>query len=127
MGAEDSLWRRFLSLTYFTIWRSFGSVFLPFFLPSFTLRGGYNIKTMEIEERIGKPVSWVAAIHDDHTTKRHIHVLAVTKARFLPAKDMIRTATATCVEQRQELDVARQKEQEHHREEGREWQRERSK
>src|SRR3989475_268018 len=29
------------------------------------------------EERIRKPVQWVAAEHDDHTAKRHVHVLAV--------------------------------------------------
>jgi hypothetical protein len=33
-----------LSLTYFTTWRLFGSLFLPFFLPHpSTLRDGYNI------------------------------------------------------------------------------------
>ena len=83
-------------------------------------------KTLDIEETIGKPVTWVAAIHDDHTDKRHIHVLAVTKARKLPAREMIRAATEACFEQRQELDRARQPERELGTE-GRIWERERSK
>ncbi len=83
-------------------------------------------KTLDIEEMIGKPVSWVATIHDDHTNKRHIHVLAVTKARKLPARDMIQAATNACLQQRQELDKARQPEQERGGE-GRIWERERLK
>jgi hypothetical protein len=83
-------------------------------------------KTLDIAEKTGKQISWVAAIHDDHTDKRHIHVLAVTKARKLPAMDMIRRATDACVEQRKELDKARQPEREQ-KEEGRIWERERSK
>jgi hypothetical protein len=72
-------------------------------------------KTMDIEEKLGQQISWVAAIHDDHTDKRHVHVLAVAKARKLPAQEMIRTATEACGAQRKELDLAReqrQKEQE---------------
>src|SRR5437868_9544326 len=34
------------------------------------------------EERIRKPVQWVAAEHDDHTPKRHMHVLAVSRGRL---------------------------------------------
>ena len=83
-------------------------------------------RTMDIEERIGKPVAWVAAIHDDHTPKRHIHVLAVTKARKLPAPEMIQTATDVCKEQRQELDLVRQQELEQGGERNI-WERERSK
>jgi len=83
-------------------------------------------KTLDIEETIGKPVTWIASIHDDHTDKRHIHVLAVTKARKLPARDMIQAATDACLEQRKELDLSRQPEQERESE-GRIWQRERLK
>jgi len=81
-------------------------------------------KTMAIEEKVGKPVTWVAAIHDDHTDKRHVHVLAITKARLLPAQAMIQTATQACREQRQELDLAREQQQEREQE-GDEWERER--
>jgi hypothetical protein len=81
-------------------------------------------QTMALEDKIGKPVTWVAAIHDDHTDKRHVHVLAITKARLLPAQAMIQTATQACREQRKELDIGR--EQQHTREqEGEEWERER--
>jgi hypothetical protein len=79
-------------------------------------------KTMALEERIGKPLAWVAAIHDDHTPIRHVHVLAVVKERLLPAPLMIQTATAACLEQRRELDLAREQQQEW---EEAEWERER--
>jgi hypothetical protein len=77
-------------------------------------------KTMDLEEKIGKPLTWVAAIHDDHTDKRHVHVLAVTKARLLPAKVLIQQATHSSLEQRRELDQAREQE----RQKGLEWERE---
>lgn len=63
--------------------------------------------TMDIEERMGKRVSWIAAIHDDHTDKRHVHVLAVVRARKLPAIAMIQEATKACKDQRLELDQTR--------------------
>jgi hypothetical protein len=94
-------------------------------------------RTLAIEERIGGPVAWVAAIHDDHTDKRHIHVLAVAKARYLPAKEMIRLATDACLEQRRALDLDQERGQQQQqqqqqsllqaREEGRIRERERSK
>jgi len=74
-------------------------------------------KIMALEEKLGKPVSWVAAIHDDHTPIRHIHVLAVTKARLLPVQAIIQEATAACLEQRKELDLAREKKREQERQE----------
>jgi hypothetical protein len=81
-------------------------------------------KTMAIEDHIGKPIAWVAAIHDDHTDKRHVHVLAVTKARLLPAPAMIQMATQACREQRLDLDYAREQIQAREQE-GDEWERER--
>jgi len=81
-------------------------------------------KTMAIEDHIGKPISWVAAIHDDHTDKRHVHVLAATKARYLPAKMMIEEATQACREQRLDLDYAREQYQAREQK-GDEWERER--
>ncbi len=82
-------------------------------------------KTMaHVEEHIGKQVQWVAAIHDDHTTKRHVHILAVARERLLPVQAMRQTATNAALEQRRELDA--EKEQQHTRErEGEEWERER--
>ena len=64
-------------------------------------------RTMQaFEERLRKPVQWVAAEHDDHTAKRHVHVLAIAKGRLNreDLKGIIREATGACLEQRQELD-----------------------
>jgi hypothetical protein len=88
--------------------------------------------TMDLAETLGKPIKWVAAIHDDHTDKTHVHVLAVTKARLLPAVLMRQSATEAIRAQRRELDAARerasgQERQSHER--GKEavpWERERS-
>jgi hypothetical protein len=81
-------------------------------------------ETMASAAQTGHPVSWVAAIHSDHTDKRHVHVLAVTTARRLPAPSMIQAATKACKDQRLALD--REREQDRQREqEGDEWERER--
>jgi hypothetical protein len=68
-----------------------------------------------LEERLGKPVSWVAAIHADHAPHRHVHIVAVVEGRLnkqdFPA--LIKAATEASLEQRRELDLAReQKERE---------------
>src|SRR5205085_7526624 len=58
------------------------------------------------EERIQRAVQWVAAEHDDHTAKRHVHVLAIARGS-LKREDLqaiIQKATEACMEQRQELD-----------------------
>jgi hypothetical protein len=36
----------------------------------------------ELQDKRDTPIQWVAAIHDDHTDKRHIHALAVVKGRL---------------------------------------------
>src|SRR5207245_6749294 len=62
------------------------------------------------EERIRRPVHWVAAEHDDHTPKRHVHVLAIARGR-LHREDLqtiIQQATAACLAQRKELDLRRE-------------------
>jgi hypothetical protein len=55
---------------------------------------------------ITTPVVWVAAVHDDHTDKNHVHALAAIQGRLdKPDLDRLRTATTTvCLEQRRELD-----------------------
>ena len=55
---------------------------------------------------ITTPVVWVAAIHDDHTDKNHVHALAAIQGRMdIPDLDRVREATTTaCLEQRRELD-----------------------
>lgn len=80
------------------------------------------------EELTTREVSWVAAIHQDHTPQRHIHALVIAKERLLPAQLMIQTATRVCREQRRERDLLseQQREQEQGKEEST-WERERSK
>ena len=58
------------------------------------------------EQGITTPVIWVAAIHDDHTDKNHVHALAAIQGRLdKPDLDHIRAATTeVCLEQRRELD-----------------------
>src|SRR4029453_12580069 len=55
---------------------------------------------------ITTPVIWVAAVHDDHTDKNHVHALAAIQGRLdIPDLDRVREATTTaCLEQRRELD-----------------------
>lgn len=65
-------------------------------------------QTMAIEEQLRTPVAWVAAIHDDHTDKRHVHVLAVAKARLLPVQTMKQAASEACFGQRRELERAKE-------------------
>jgi hypothetical protein len=60
-----------------------------------------------IEERVRTPVIWVAAVHDDHTDKRHVHALASVQGR-LEKPDLLRLRDATtqaCLEQRRERDL----------------------
>ena len=78
-----------------------------------------------LEERLGKPVSWVAAVHADHAPHRHVHVIAVVAGRLtkqdFPA--LTNAATEEARQQRRERDqAAQQKEQEREREEA-QWER----
>jgi len=65
-------------------------------------------QTMQtVAERVHKHVQWVAAEHDDHTPKRHVHVLAVVQGR-LTSRDLqaVRQGTTeACLQQRAELDL----------------------
>src|SRR6266700_4022696 len=71
-------------------------------------------KTMQIlEDRIHKPVSWVATEHNDHAPHRHVHVVAVVKGK-LESQDFLalrQTATEACLQQRHERDLVKEKEQ----------------
>jgi hypothetical protein len=55
---------------------------------------------------ITTPVNWVAAVHDDHTDKNHVHALAAIQGRLdKPDVERIREATTKiCLEQRRERD-----------------------
>jgi hypothetical protein len=64
------------------------------------------ITTMQsIEDIVKTPVTWVAAVHDDHTDKNHVHALAAVNRRLdTPALNKIRdAATQACLDQRREL------------------------
>jgi hypothetical protein len=63
-----------------------------------------------LEERLQQHIQWVAAVHDDHTDKRHIHALAMVKGR-LKREDLdalIKTATLEAQLQRGARDVMRE-------------------
>jgi hypothetical protein len=62
---------------------------------------------LKIEEVLGKTVLWAAAVHAEHTDKRHVHALAVVPGRLYSAHFnlLIHEATKACLEQRQELDL----------------------
>jgi len=51
-------------------------------------------------------VQWVAAVHADHTPKRHVHILAVVPGRVTTQDltTMTTAATTASAEQRKELD-----------------------
>lgn len=72
-------------------------------------------------KELGVPLAWVAAFHDDHTPLRHIHALAIVKARLLPVVAMREAAAQAAKEQRMEKDryPTQEREAEHaRREEG---------
>ena len=70
------------------------------------LREATESAIQTLSMRINTPISYVAAIHDDHTDKRHVHIIASVKGRlsipdFQAAQE---TATRICLEQRTERD-----------------------
>jgi hypothetical protein len=67
----------------------------------------------QLQELVAKPVSYVAATHDDHAPHRHVHVVASVQGR-LTTQDLqaLRaTATAAALFQRQERDQAREQQE----------------
>jgi hypothetical protein len=69
---------------------------------------------LALEEQLGKPVPFAAAVHDDHTELRHVHLVACVQGRLDTAhfQTMRETATHTALQQRQERDQAREQQQE---------------
>jgi hypothetical protein len=69
---------------------------------------------LALEGHLNKPVPYVAAVHDDHTELRHVHLVACITSRLGKEhfKTMRDTATDTALMQRQERDSARQQQQE---------------
>jgi hypothetical protein len=47
-----------------------------------------TIATMlKLEERVGTPIQFIAAIHDDHSPHRHVHTLVILNGRRLTRAD----------------------------------------
>lgn len=61
-----------------------------------------------VENRVGQPVQWVAATHDDHTPLRHVHILAILprKLQVYDLQAIRQVATEAAREQRKERDKA---------------------
>jgi hypothetical protein len=68
----------------------------------------YTMQTLE--ERKHQQIQWVAAIHDDHTDKRHIHALAIVKGRLNrdDLQVLIQAATQEAQLQREARDLMRE-------------------
>jgi hypothetical protein len=60
---------------------------------------------------ITTPIMWVAAIHDDHTDKHHVHALVAHQGRLdkPDVERLIAATTEACLEQRRELDRTRER------------------
>lgn len=60
-----------------------------------------------LEKRLRTPVPWAAALHDDHTAIRHVHILAAIPGRLqrFELNALIREASALCQEQRRGRDL----------------------
>jgi len=76
---------------------------------------------LTLEERMQKPVPYVAATHDDHAPHRHVHIIACVKGRLGKEdfKALRQTATDAAHLQRQERDLAREQQQQ--QQEGVQW------
>jgi hypothetical protein len=42
---------------------------------------------LKLEERVGTPIQFVAAIHDDHSPHRHVHIVVIHNGRRLTRED----------------------------------------
>jgi hypothetical protein len=59
-----------------------------------------------LEKRLKTAIPWAAALHDDHTDIRHVHILAAIPRRLqqYELEFLIRQATQICEQQRRFLD-----------------------
>jgi hypothetical protein len=106
-----------------------GSVFFRFVIsPAQTEDGEKDLYLQAIteqtmlasEDHLGNRVPFAAAIHDDHTDLRHVHLVACVTGRLGVDhfQTMREAATDAALLQRQERDVARQQQQQ---QEGGQW------
>ena len=68
---------------------------------------GLTIATISaLERRLRRPVRFVAAVHDDHTDIRHVHIIALVHRRLCVRdfKFLIRVATVQAQRERRILD-----------------------
>jgi hypothetical protein len=65
-----------------------------------------TIEEIIMAQGITTPVVWVAAVHDDHTDKNHVHALAAIQGRLdkPDLRRLIDVTTMACLEQRRKLD-----------------------
>jgi hypothetical protein len=77
------------------------------------LREIFDSTMQTLEERLHQHIQWVAAIHDDHTDKRHMHALAIVKGRLKreDLEELIKSATAEAQLQREARDLMREVEE----------------
>jgi hypothetical protein len=77
------------------------------------LREIFDSTMQALEERLQQHIQWVAAIHDDHTDKRHIHALAIVKGRLKreDLEELIKSATTEAQLQREARDLMREVEE----------------
>jgi hypothetical protein len=78
---------------------------------------------LALQEHLQKRVPFVAAIHDDHTELRHVHLVACVTSRLETEhfKTMRDAATDTALVQRREGDRAREQQQQVQQQEGAQW------
>jgi hypothetical protein len=59
-----------------------------------------------LEKQLKTTIPWAGALHDDHTDKRHVHILAAIPRRLqkYELEALIKEATTICREQRRELE-----------------------
>jgi hypothetical protein len=76
---------------------------------------------LALQEQIGSRVPFTAAIHDDHTDLRHVHLVACVQSRLGVEhfKTMRDAATQEALTQRQEKDLGREQQQQ--QQEGGQW------
>lgn len=67
---------------------------------------------LTLQERLHTQVPFIASVHDDHSGTRHVHLIALAKARIEKAdlKALRDTATEAALTQRQERDLVRESE-----------------
>jgi hypothetical protein len=89
------------------------------------LRELIAVTMQTLEARREMAIPWVAAVHDDHSDKRHIHALAVVKGR-LNVEDLAalrQAATEEALFRRRERDLMREEVRRQREREEAEWER----